>query len=270
MQRFISLMHQAVAEYSAQHFGLSIDLMCRAWANLEISQLRMSDGLYNALLDGVEMLDLMLDNLLVIERNNYTDNTVYCLKKALENLENQELFFVQKQLANFYQLLLGVQVGFSFFYNNNLSLNELELGLSFGLLEDGTIELYQSKNTAETEQLIRAFKACFDIEKTRADSMQEQIDLLLKENNREEAIKLLEEMIGLFPQTQKAAFFQLGELLFEQKKYQKATDAYMKSVVMGTSKKLIFDKVQAACNQLIRYSSDLEEKKYWVEFLEKI
>lgn len=266
----ILLTHQAIAEFFARNFEQTAKLLHQAFQKLEIEDLYLSDASFNAICDAIEIVELMYENLPVLESTHYAQETILQLKTAVEK-GGIDLPTFQKNILDFEALLYGLRIGLDFFCNNDLSLENPETALSFGLEKDGFIQLYQLKNTPETTKLIELFNDCFiqKIEKNLAD-YQTEITALLAENqedNIERAKKMLTEMMEKFPQSQRAAFLQLANLHFEQKDYRAAVDAYMKSIVMGTPKNGLRNNIQIACNSLAANASSKEEVKHWREFL---
>lgn len=267
----ITYVHQAIAEFFARNFEQTAKLLCRAFQNIEIRDLYLSDASFNAIYDAIEIVELFYENLPILEKNNYAETTTQSLKIAIEK-GNIDLATFQKNILDFENLLAGLQVGLHFFSNYNLSFENPETPLSFALEEDGFIELYQLKKDAATTALIQKFNDCFTQKKEKniAD-FEAEIETLLQENPLNySAIQLqIEAMMQQFPTTQKKGFLQLGNLYFEKKEYRLALDAYMKSIVMGTPKNTLRANIQTACNSLKMYASTKEEEKHWKEFLEE-
>jgi cytochrome c-type biogenesis protein CcmH/NrfG len=59
----------------------------------------------------------------------------------------------------------------------------------------------------------------------------------------------------------------LGELYFVQEQYQKAMEAYMKAVMLGTPKHQVKTQVQTACNALARTATDKKVAARWRQVL---
>ena len=74
-------------------------------------------------------------------------------------------------------------------------------------------------------------------------------------------------MIQEFSESKKEGFLRLGELYFKRKEYAKATDAFMKTIIMGTHKDLVKSQGEIACNILASEAEDPEEAGRWRELL---
>lgn len=267
MLKHIELTHQAFAAYSSRNFDYALSLLCRALNYWQATHQGLSDGTYNALYDAVEMAENFLLHIPVWEATTYASETVQVLKDSLNDLEIIDWAEFNQQVEAFKDLLEGVQIGFDFFSNNELSLLDSNPIVSFALPQKGEIELLKWAENPRVEALIAAFNACFKVEMTSVEQCKKEIQKALdaKDNRRAEA--LLELMMEQYPEHKKQAFLQLADLHFEAKAYQKAAEAYMKTIVLGTPKESVRANIQIACNALAAETENSKEAARWREVL---
>lgn len=267
MPKHIELTHQAFAAYSSRNFEYALSLLCRALDYWQATNQRLSDSTYNALYDAVEMVENFLLHIPVWEVTIYTSETIQVLKDSLGDLESMDWAEFNQQVEAFKVLLEGVQIGFDFFSNNELSLLDSNPIVSFSLSQKGEIELLKWRESPRVEAIIAAFDACFKIEMTSLEQCKKEIQKALnaKDNRRVEA--LLELMMKQYPEHKKQAFLQLADLHFQAKAYQKAAEAYMKTIVLGTPKESVRANIQVACNALAAETENSKEAARWREVL---
>jgi hypothetical protein len=266
-RKCISLGHQATAEFTTRHFERVVNLLLQVFDNLEIVSLNIRNDTYNAIFDGVEMVELMLDHLSVIEENRYSEELIKSLKDALSPASAVNLLTFLKQLSDFQSLLVGLKVGFNFFKNNDISLHTEDSIVSFGLSEGGYIELYKREDTEAVDIIIKEFNDCFVIQQSNVDGFLAEIQKQLELGSIARVKDLLHQMMEQYPATKKRGFLQLANLHFDEKEYRAATDAYMKTILMGTRKDDVIKKVQVACNVLIREAETVKEAGRWRKLL---
>jgi len=266
-RKCISLGHQATAEFATRNFERVVNLLLQVFDNLEITSLSIRNDIYNAIFDGVEMVELMLNHLPTIETNFYSQELIKALKDALSPKSSVDLVAFLKQLNDFQNLLAGIKVGFNFFNNNNLSLEAVNSIVSFGVLEGGYIELYRREDSEAVDLIVKEFNDCFAIQQSNVEAFETEIEKQLALGAIAKAKELLHQMMEQYPTTKKDAFFQLANLHFDGKEYREATDAYMKTILLGTRKEDVANKVQIACNVLAREAETVEEASRWRELL---
>lgn len=267
MPKHTELTHQAFAAYSSRNFESALSLLCRALNYWQPTDKPLSDGSYNALYDAVEMVENFSIHLPIWEKNAYSNKTIQGLKDTLDHLETIDWAEFNEQVEAFKHLLEGVQIGFDFFSNNGLSLVDSNPILSFALTQTGEIELLKWTESLQVETLIDAFKACFKLEMTSLEQCQKEIQKALDISDVKRAEVLLELMMEAYPANKKQAFLQLGDLHFQAKAYQKAAEAYMKTVVLGTPKESVRKNIQVACNALAADTENSKEAARWREVL---
>ncbi|BDS11339.1 tetratricopeptide repeat protein [Aureispira anguillae] len=267
MQKHIELTHQAIAAYSSHNFEQAMDLLCKAFRQLHFSDLIFSDATYNAIFDAVEMVDVLFEHLPVLERSEEADLTIQNLKIALEELNLVEVDFFSKQVDDFQLLLKGLRVGFDFFEKRQIPLKIQPPMVSIAFKKGAYIQLIKWQNSAEVDRIINAFNASFSTPNSSLEDCQQQLELALSEGDKQRAEELLEDMMKRYPESKKQAFLKLGNLYFETKNYQKATEAYMKTIVLGTPKEMVRSNVQTACNALAAAAENPKEAGRWRDLL---
>jgi tetratricopeptide (TPR) repeat protein len=165
------------------------------------------------------------------------------------------------------QLLEGLWVGFDFFGNNNLSVEMEPPLLALQIEANGQIQLFKCQEHALVEQLIAEFNACFEVQLESPVAYERALKPLLEQKQWTEAEALLQKQLEQFPHNQRLAFVNLGELYFVQEQYQKAMEAYMKAVMLGTPKHQVKTQVQTACNALARTATDKKVAARWRQVL---
>ena len=99
------------------------------------------------------------------------------------------------------------------------------------------------------------------------EQCQKEVQKALNSKDIRSAQTLLEFMMEQYPESKKQAFLQLGHLHYQEKDYQKATEAYMKTIVMGTPKESVRKNIQVACNTLAREAESSKEAARWRDVL---
>lgn len=267
MDKHIELTHQAIAVYSARNFEEAIVLLQKAFSNLKFSNLKFSNATYNAIADALEMVELLFEHLTILERNQMTDLILQALKGSLMDLAKVNLETFSEQLGRFTSLLDGLQVGFNFFNQQQISLLETEPMISFDLVEADQIQLFKWRNDSEVMKLVEAFNNSFAPQTKSLEACRQAIEEALEKEDKAAAEELLLYMIERYPKSKQQAFLNLGHLYFKDKAYQKATEAYMKTIVMGTSKEEIKTEIQTACNALAAAAKTSKEASRWRELL---
>jgi len=267
MPKHIELTHQAFAAYASRSFESALSLLCRALNYWQPTDKPLSNGSYNALYDAVEMAENLSKHISIWESNAYSNKTIQALKDALDHLERIDWTKFNQQVETFKHLLEGVQIGFDFFSNNGLSLLEPNPIISFALTSKGEIELLKWRDSPRVDALILAFKACFKLEMTSLEQCQKEVQKALNLEDTVRAATLLKLMMQEYPENKKQAFLQLADLHFQAKDYQKAAEAYMKTVVLGTPKELVRKNIQVACNALAAETENYKEAARWREVL---
>lgn len=267
MPKHIELTHQAFAAYSSRNFEYALSLLCRALDHWQASNERLSDGTYNALYDAVEIAINLSMHIPVWEPTAYTNEIIQLLKDSLDDLEVIDWTLFNTQVEEFKKVLEGVQIGFDFFSNNELSLLESNPIVSFSLPQKGEIALLKWTKNPQIESLIAEFNACFKIEMTSLEQCEKEIQKALEAKDNKRAEALLKLMMEQYPENKKQAFLQLADLHFQVKAYQKAAEAYMKTVVLGTPKELVRTNIQVACNALAAETENSKEAARWREVL---
>lgn len=263
MPKHTDLTHQAFAAYSSRNFGYALSLLCKALYYWQPTDQPLSNATYNALYDAVEIAENLSIHLAIWERNAYTTEVIQTLKASLIDLKDIDWAEFNEQVELFKNLLEGAQIGFDFFKNNGLSLLEPNPILSFALTPKGAIELLKWTESPQVDALIVAFDACFKLEMKSLEQCEKEVQKALKTEDTERAEALLEFMMKQYPQSKKQAFLQLADLHFEVKAYQKATEAYMKTIVMGTPKESVRDNIRIACNALAAEAETSKEAARW-------
>jgi tetratricopeptide (TPR) repeat protein len=267
MPKHIEFTHQAFAAYSARNFEYALSLLCKALYYWEPTNQALSNARYNALYDAVEIAENLSIHLAVWETNAYTKEVIQGLKHSLDHLKEVNWTHFNQEVEAFKNLLKGVQIGFNFFNNNQLSFLEPYPILSFSLTKENAIELLKWEESARTAELVVAFNACFRLEMTSLEQCQKEVQKALNSKDIRSAQALLEFMMEQYPESKKQAFLQLGHLHYQEKAYQKATEAYMKTIVMGTPKESVRANIQIACNTLAREAENSKEAARWREVL---
>jgi tetratricopeptide (TPR) repeat protein len=267
MPKHIELTHQAFAAYSSRNFESALSLLCRALNYWQPNNQRLSDGTYNALYDAVEIAENLSIHIPIWERNIYTSENIDALKKSLNELDTIDWAEFNEQVIAFKKLLEGAQVGFDFFSNNGLALVDSNPILSFALSQKEEIELLKWKDSPKVDALILAFNACFKIEMTSLEQCENEIQKALDSGDTARVESLLTFMMEQYPENKKQAFLQLADLHFQAKAYQKAAEAYMKTVVLGTPKESVRKNIQVACNTLAAETENSKEAARWREVL---
>lgn len=267
MPKHIELTHQAFAAYSSRNFESALSLLCRALNYWQPTNKRLSDGSYNALYDAVEIAENLSIYIPIWETNVYTNKTIQTLKNSLNDLEAIDWVKFKEQVEAFKNLLEGAQIGFDFFSNNELSLLDSNPILSFALTQTGEIELLKWTRSPKVDALIVAFNACFKLEMTSVEQCQKEIQKALDTEDTTRAEALLGLMMEEYPENKRQAFLQLADLHFQAKAYQKAAEAYMKTIVLGTPKESVRKNIQVACNALAAETENYKEAARWREVL---
>lgn len=267
MQKHVALVHQAVAEFSARNFESVVELLYAAFESLELTSLYLSDDSYNAICDAVQILDLLMENLSVVEKNAYTIEKLTTVQKSLDGLVEVDLLTFRKQLNDIQDLFRAVQIGLNFLNSHKLDLEAENPLVSIGLIADGYILLYKWEQSERVDYIVDDFNHFFS--KLHLDLERIQSALEESRNNSEvDRVKeLLIEMIRHFPETKKGGFLELGDIYFEEENYRQAIDCYMKTIVMGTQKELLKPKILLACNTMARNASSSKDANRWREFL---
>jgi tetratricopeptide (TPR) repeat protein len=268
MQQAIGFVRQAGAAFYTRHFPKAVYLLRRMLQALPRTS-AYPQTLRWALLDSLEMVESWYEGLPVLESSDHSlqllDDLHQLLAKAEPTpTEQQQL---QQQFSNFDQLLEGLWVVFDFFENNNLSLQQEPLLVSIELAAKGELHLYRWQDTPSVEAIVAEFEACFASSLAHAEDYQEAVEQLLVQREFDQAEVLLLEQLERFSDNQRLVFLQLGDLYFQQERYQKAMEAYMKAVVMGTPKDQVRRQAQTACNALARHAENAKAAERWRKVL---
>lgn len=267
MPKHIEFTHQAFAAYSSRNFESALSLLCKALYYWQPASQQLSNASYNALYDAVEMIETLSAYLAIWETNAYSTEVIQNLKSSLNNLKEMDWEHFNQQVETFRTLLEGVQIGFDFFENNELSLVEPDPILSFALTKEGEIELLKWEESPKVDALVVAFNACFKLEMKSLGQCEKEVQKALDVEDRTKAKSLLEFMMEQYPESKKQAFLQLADLHFQAEDYQKSAEAYMKTIVMGTPKELVRENIQIACNALAANAENSKEAARWREVL---
>jgi tetratricopeptide (TPR) repeat protein len=263
MSKHIELTYQAFAAYSSRNFEHALSLLCKALYYWQPTSQSLSDSSYNALYDAVEIAENLSIHIPIWETNAYTTALIQGLKTSLDNLKEIDWSEFKEQVEKFKSLLEGVQIGFDFFNNNEISLIDSNPVLSFSLTQTGEIELLKWTESPQVDALIVAFNACFKLEMKSLEQCEKEVQKALKAEDTARAETLLEFMMKQYPESKKQAFLQLADLHFQVQSYQKATEAYMKTIVMGTPKESVRDNIRIACNALAAAAETSKEAARW-------
>lgn len=268
MQQAIGFVQQAGTAFYTRHFTKAVYLLRRALQALP-SVLPYPQPLRWALLDLLEMVESWYQGLPMLEASAYSQELLQVLKQWLEQEkeDDKEQEGVQDKLTALDQLLEGLWVGFDFFDNNNLSLELDPPLIAFQIEADGQIQLYKFQEHTVVNQLIAEFKACFELQLDSPVDYAIALKPLLEQKQWTAAEALLQKQLEQFPNNQRLAFVSLGELHFLQEHYQKAMEAYMKAVMLGTPKDQVKKQVQEACNALARTTTDKKAAARWRQIL---
>jgi len=270
MQRYIDLVQQAITEFSAHNFDAVTTLLLRAWQSLSIESLSMTPAFYNALCNAVEMMDLICQHFPSILYDGFLETSIQNLKNALEVQTEQpiNLSTFNDYINAFGLCLQGLEFGVNFFSRQGL-LNSTEPLFFFRITASGTLELYENTkiNGIDTTAVIEAFNAALHKEKKSAEAYLITAQQLLEEKQFAAAEQHLYQMMKVHSNTQKEGFFHLAGLYAEQQAYERATDAYMKSMVFGMPKAVVGEQVKKLCSLLIRAAENPKEAKRWQELL---
>lgn len=265
MSKYIRLTHEAVATYSLGDFEQAVILLGRAFEQISLEHLDGSNATYNALFDAVEMVEALFNYLPILEKNADVTSILHQFKTGLEDFNTGSSFLEEHQIDDFKLLLKGLQVGFNFFLSHQISLQEQQPMLSFAVTQQGEIQLIKWQNSPKIDQIVADFTSCFAI-KSKAHC-QQAYEKALAQGNKTEAKRLLVYMMDHYPESKKQAFLDLGDLYFEENAFQKATEAYMKTIVLGTAKEVVRPKIQVACNALAANATNSKEAGRWRDLL---
>ena len=263
MQQAIRFVQQAGAAFYTRHFSKAVYLLRRALQAVPRST-PYPQALRWALLDGVEMVESWYEGLPILDESPYSKALLQTLSEALNAPTNPA---IHDQLEAFDGLLEGLWLIFDFVQNNDLSLEQNPLLLSWQLEAAGEITLYRWQENQYVDALVAEFEACFAPQLESAADYEKAVADLLTQNDLAGAEALLLQQLEQFPSNQRGAFLSLGELYFQQEWYQKAMEAYMKAVVMGTLKSQVRAQAQTACNALARNSEDRKVAARWRQVL---
>ncbi|MGH1339646.1 MAG: hypothetical protein ACRBFS_26240 [Aureispira sp.] len=267
MQQAIGFVQQAGAAFYTRHFTKAVYLLRRALQALPKTW-PYASSLRWALLDLLEMVESWYQGLPMLEESLYSKTLLQELTQLLEQEEKTEKgTLLQEQLTALDGLLEGLWISFDFFENNNLPFVTNPPLLSIQLEAEGGIQLYKWQEHPAIDTLIAEFKACFEQQLDDPEAYQEAVQALLEAQKLEEAEALLQEQLERFPENQRLAFLNLGALYFKQERYQKAMEAYMKAVVLGTPKDQIRSQAQTACNALARNAENAKAAARWRKIL---
>lgn len=265
MQQAISFVKQAGSAFYTRHFTKAVYLLRRALQAIP-PKAPYSQPLCWALLDLLEMVESWYQGLPMLETSPYSQELLQRLTQLLEQ-EEKAIETIEQQLATLDDLLKGLWVGFDFFENNNLSLEKTPPLISLQLEADNVVHLYKWQEHPLVEDLIAEFKACFKLQLKDIEDYQTAVQQQLEAKDWAGAQALLQEQLECFPDNQRQAFLSLGELYFRQERYQKAMEAYMKAVVMGTPKDQVRQQAQTACNALARNTENSKVAARWRKVL---
>ncbi|MFK7799732.1 MAG: tol-pal system YbgF family protein [Aureispira sp.] len=268
MQQAIGFVQQAGTAFYTRHFTKAVYLLRRALQALP-NVLPYPQPLRWALLDLLEMVESWYQGLPMLETSAYSQTLLQELKQWLEQEEEayKEHKGVKEKLRALDQLLEGLWVGFDFFGNNNLSVENDPPLIALQMEANGQIQLYKCQEHAVVNQLIAEFKACFELQLDNPVDYAIALKPLLEQKQWEAAEALLQKQLEQFPSNQRLAFVSLAELHFLQEHYQQAMEAYMKAVMLGTPKDQIQKQVQTACNTLARTATDKKIAARWRQIL---
>lgn len=262
MQQAIGFVQQATTAFYTRHFTKAVYLLRRALQALP-STWPYPQPLRWALLDLLEMVESWYQGVSMLEASAYSQELLQSLKQALE----QEEQGVQEKLKALDQLLEGLWVGFDFFTNNNLSVEIEPPFIALQIEANGQIQLYKCREHHLVDQLVAEFNACFEVSLDSPVDYKMALEPLLEQQQWAEAEMLLQKQLEQFPSNQRLAFVNLGELYFLQAHYQKAMEAYMKAVMLGTPKIQVQEQVQTACNALARTATNKKVAARWRQIL---
>lgn len=267
MQQAIGFVQQAGAAFYTRHFSKAVYLLRRALQALPAAW-PYPQALRWALLDAVEMIESWYQGLPMLETSAYSTELLATLRLLLQQEEKEETATAaQTQLAALDDLLEALWLGFDFFDNNNIPLEQTPPWLSLQVDGKGVVQLYKWQNHPAITALVQEFEACFKEQLDAIEDYQTAVQELLDHQQLAEAEALLQEQLERFPENQRLAFLSLGELYFQQERYQKAMEAYMKAVVMGTPKGEVRAQAQTACNALARTEEDAKAAGRWRKIL---
>lgn len=267
MQQAIGFVQQAGAAFYTRHFTKAVYLLRRALQALPAAW-PYPQALCWALLDALEMVESWYEGLPMLEATEYSQQLLQQLTQLLEQEEQEETEEQTKDgITALDELLEGLWMSFDFFDNNNLPLDTDPPLLSIALGAKGAVQLYKWQEHAVLEELVKEFEACFKLQLEDPVDYQKAVQELLAQGNLEAAESLLQEQLEHFPDNQRLAFLSLGELYFKQELYQKAMEAYMKAVILGTPKDFIRPQAQTACNALARTAENSKAAARWRKVL---
>lgn len=270
MQRFIDLVQQAITEFSAHNFDAVTNLLLHACRQLSIENLSMTPVFYNALCDAVEMIDLICQHFPIIVYKGYLKQSVTNLKAALLDANTTvSLVVFTQNITAFTLCLQGLEFVLNFSSKQAILTTNPPI-FFFQIGEDGILELFE--NTAVEDErktaIIDAFnRILVDNQQTTVETYLANYQIFLEEKNLAAAEEQLLQMIEQHPKTQKEGFFHLAVVYTEQNEYEKAADAYMKSMVFGMPKAVIGKKIKNLCSHLIMMADNPKEAKRWQELL---
>lgn len=270
MEKMLWLTAQAQAAFRDRDVWRSICLIRDAWEQFEASEFPlMSNSSYNAALDLLAMLEVLLEVVPVLESTAYIQSSLKGFRTFLETDERGNFTKAQfdSEKAVITQLIQGVWAALDFFQNNRVELMNPKRLFSIGLENASELHLYQYQEHDQAYHLIEAFEACFFVELITVEDFDQAIQTTVNEGEMSKAQDLLKELMEKHPKEKQRAFLQSAELYLEAAVYDKAVDAYMKAVVFGASKASIKEAVQLACNRLISSSENNKVAKPWQELL---
>ena len=267
MQKYIVAIHQAMAEFSMQNFSKTIDLLWQGWKGIVVKNLVVDKAMYNALCDGVAILEVLLHQLPIFEYNAYAKKTITSLNAVLYGNQKIILEEVEGLVDSFKHLLFGIHSGVQFFEAHRYNIATPDPLVSIEWTEKGELQLHQRHDNRIVEVITDDFYAYFKEKRNHPAVFYQAIEQAKEQNDTPKVIELLHELMTKFPKKQKECFLQIADLYFEAEAYREATDAYMKSIVLGVPKEEVVEKVRTACNTLAREAATSKEANRWRELL---
>lgn len=267
MKKAVRLAQQAYADYQMGNFRSAFQLMHRSLQCLGVVYHKMSDAQYNVLYDAYEMCAAQYGYCRLIEPSGYSANLLANFKLILDRKRRVSLVQLNQVLVEFSEMVYALYVIHDFCFNNDLNWQSEVVPLSFSMDSDAQLKLHIVHQNQEVQGLIDAFNACFYVHDKRGVVDWEHLQQLQDSEQQGAAVDLIKKYIGKYPKEQKTLFLKLAEVYFEQEDYVNAVDAYMKTVVFGTPKEQVAERIRFCCNYNARYADNPKEASRWRDLI---
>ncbi|MCH2045587.1 MAG: hypothetical protein MK212_15830 [Saprospiraceae bacterium] len=271
-QIFINYIKQAIDAFEEGDISTMLYDQQRAFGIFHMYELRkLNHRLYNVLYDATEVLAFSLSILTTITHNDYTQQCITLLQNELrffvEDSKGGNYLQLDEAILRYANLTKSLCIANDFLKAVEINIEDPLSPISLSVGAE-SIELYKNIHpklgkAIDCNQYLRQFQLFFHPKHQNLADFLTEIDQLAATKEYTNCIDLLQDRLKQDSKHQKALFYKLGDILFAQREYAEALEAYMKGYVLGGNKEQIKDNIQKACSHLMLYTDDPKERSHW-------